>query len=91
MNNRLELAKALATLAGTIGALGQPQQAARLLSASERALERLGAFHQLNDKPEIDAIITDVQNRLGNTAFQMALAEGRDLTFEQAVAWALHA
>jgi hypothetical protein len=56
MNNRLELAKALAMLAGAMSALSRPQPAACLLGASERALERLGAFHQPNDKREIDGM-----------------------------------
>jgi predicted ATPase/DNA-binding CsgD family transcriptional regulator len=89
MNNRLELAEALAALAGAIGELGQAQRAARLLGASESALERFGAFHQLNDKSEIDAIITAVHARLDDAAFRAAWAEGRELTLEQAVAQAL--
>ncbi len=89
MNNRLELAKALAVLAGAIGKLGHAQRATRLLGASEIALERFGAFHQLNDKSEIDAIITSVHVRLDNAAFQVAWAEGRELNLEQAVAHAL--
>ena len=36
INNRLQLATALALLAGAIGALGQPQQAARLLGAGRQ-------------------------------------------------------
>jgi non-specific serine/threonine protein kinase len=89
LNNKLELAKALATLAGAIGEPGQAQRAARLLGASESALERCGAFHQLNDKPEIDAIITTVDAHLDDAAFRVAWAEGRELTLEQAVAQAL--
>jgi tetratricopeptide (TPR) repeat protein len=90
MNNRLQMATDLALLAGAISALGEAQQAARLLGASESALERLGAFHQLNDKPEIDAIITTVHARLDDAAFRAAWAEGRELTLEQAVAQALN-
>ncbi len=89
MNNRLELAKALAALAGAIGNLGHAQRATRLLGASEIALERFGAFHQLNDKSEINAIITSVHARLDNAAFQEAWAEGRELNLEQTVANAL--
>jgi tetratricopeptide (TPR) repeat protein len=89
MNNRLELAKALAALAGAIGELGQAQRAVRLLGASESALERFGAFHQLNDKPEIDAIITAVHACLDDAAFRAAWAQGRELTLEQAMAQAL--
>jgi predicted ATPase/DNA-binding CsgD family transcriptional regulator len=89
MNNRLQLATVLALLAGAIGALGRPQQAARLLGASERALERLGAFHQPNDKREIDGMIAAVSAQLDEPTFQAALAQGRELTLEQAVAQAL--
>jgi len=52
-------------------------------------LERFGAFHQLNDKPEIDAIISTVHTRLDEASFRSAWAEGRQLTLEQAVAQAL--
>lgn len=69
--------------------MGQAQRVARLLGASESALERFGAFHQLNDKPEIDAIITAVHARLDDAAFRTVWAEGRDLTLEKAVAQAL--
>jgi hypothetical protein len=89
INNRLQLATALAQLAGAIGALDQPQQAARLLGASERAMERLGAFHQPNDKREIDGIIASVHAQLDEATFQAAWAQGRELTLEQAVAQAL--
>ncbi len=89
MNNRLKLATDLALLAGAIGALGRPRQAARLLGASEIALERLGAFHQLNDKQEVDVIMAAVRAQLDDATFQAAWAEGRGLTLEQAVAQAL--
>jgi hypothetical protein len=89
INNRLQLATALALLAGAIGALGQPQQAARLLGASERTLERLGAFHQPNDKREIDSIIAAVRTQLDEATFQATWTQGRELTLEQAVAQAL--
>jgi predicted ATPase/DNA-binding CsgD family transcriptional regulator len=89
MNSRLQLATALAILAGAIGGLGQPRQAARLLGASESALERLGALHQPNDKREIDDIIAAVRAQLDEATFQAAWAEGRELRLEQAVAQAL--
>jgi hypothetical protein len=89
MNDRLQLATALALLAGAIGVMGQPQQAARLLGASEIALERLGAFHQPNDKREIDGMIAAVHAQLDEATFQAAWAQGRELALEQAVAQAL--
>ncbi|GHO56409.1 LuxR C-terminal-related transcriptional regulator [Ktedonobacter robiniae] len=89
INNRLQIATDLALLAGAVGTLGQPQQAARLLGASERTLERLGAFHQPNDKREIDGIIAAVRAQLDEETFQATWAQGRELTLEQAVAQAL--
>ena len=91
MSNRLELATALSVLAGALGALGQPELAARLLSASERALERLGAFHVPSDRWEIDDIIAAVHAQLDDATFQANWEEGHELTLEQAVAQALDA
>lgn len=89
MGDRLQMATTLPILAWTMGMAGQPRQAARLLGASKRALESMGAFHQLNDKPEVDGMLVAVRMRLDEGAFQAALAEGRALTLEQAVAQAL--
>jgi predicted ATPase len=89
MNNRLQMATDLALLAGAIGMSGEAKRAACLLGASGMALERLGAFHQLNDKSEIDAIITTVHAQLDEATFQASWAKGRELTLEQAVALAL--
>lgn len=90
MENRLEMAKALQIVSGAMGLSGQPRQAFRLFGASEQALERMGAFHQLNDKREVDALFSAVRARLDEATFQAALAEGRLLTLEQAVAQALN-
>ena len=89
MDDRLLMATTLALLAGTIGMLGQPQRAVRLFGASEGALERMGAFHQLNDRSEVDVMIAAVRAQLDEASFQTALAEGRALTLVQAVAQAL--
>lgn len=89
MNNTLDLAKSLGTLAGALGALGQFRQAARLHSASASALERLGAFQQPNDQREIDGMIAVARAQLDEAAFQGAWAEGHELTLEQAAEQAL--
>ena len=89
MDARLEMAKALPILTGAMGMLGQPREAIRLLGASEGALERMGAFFQLNDKREFEAMVAVVRTHLDEATFQAALAEGRALTLEQAVAQAL--
>jgi tetratricopeptide (TPR) repeat protein len=85
----IDIASFLVTCAGSIAALGELRRAARLLGASEVALECLGAFHQPTDRPEIDRIIAEVRAQLDDTTFQTAWAEGRELTLEQAIKEAL--
>jgi predicted ATPase len=80
-----DVASFLVTFAGSIAALGQLQRAARLLGASEAALERMGAFHQPTDKPEMDRIIAEVRTQLDDATFQAAWADGRQMTLVQAV------
>jgi non-specific serine/threonine protein kinase len=89
MNNRLDIADSLSCLAGAIGMAGQPERAARLLGAWEAALERLGAFPQPADRPEHDRNIAAVRAQLAPATFEAAWAEGRKMTLEQAVAYAL--
>jgi predicted ATPase/DNA-binding CsgD family transcriptional regulator len=84
-----DIASFLVTFAGSIAALGQLEQAAQLLGASEAALERMGAFHQPTDKPEIDRIIADVRAQLDEAAFERAREAGRHMTLDQATAYAL--
>jgi tetratricopeptide (TPR) repeat protein len=84
-----DIASFLVTCAGSIAALGQHRRAARLLGASEVALERMGAFHQPTDKPEIDRIIAEVRAQLDEATFQTAWSEGQQMTLEQAMANAL--
>ena len=82
----LEVARELLALAGSFGAVGDLDQAARLFGAAEALLERSGAVVHPDDQPEHDRNIAFVRKRLGDEAFQVALAEGRQLTMEQAVA-----
>lgn len=84
-----DIASFLVTFAGSIAALGQLRRAAWLLGVSEAALERMGAFHQPSDQPEIDRISAGVRAQLDDATFQTAWAEGRGMSLEQAVVNAL--
>ena len=68
-----------------------PLRAARVLGATEAAFERLGAFQQPADQPEMDRIVAVVRARCGGDtdAYRAAWAEGRRMTLEQAAAYAL--
>jgi predicted ATPase/DNA-binding CsgD family transcriptional regulator len=91
MNNRLDIANSLAVLAGVMGDLNQPERAARLFGAWKAALERMGAFGQPADKPEHDRCIAVVCAQLGEASFQSHWNEGRALSLDQAVEFALSA
>jgi hypothetical protein len=85
-----DTAAALSALAGSIVAFGLPQPAARMLGASEAALERMGTFYQLADKPEVDRIVGEVRAQLDDATFQAAWAGGREMALEEAVEYALN-
>jgi len=96
--NVTNMAFSLVGVAGSIHGLHQQgaasqrdyqQKAARLLGASDAALERMGAFLQAADKPEYDRIVVEVREQLGEVAFQASWVEGKEMTLEQAVAEAL--
>lgn len=86
MYNRGETAWCLPLVAGSLAALGQPAHAARLLGTSEAILERLGKFILPADQQEFDRIHGEVCSQLGDTAFNAALAEGRKMSLEEAIA-----
>jgi hypothetical protein len=83
------MATALTTLAGAISMKEQPKDTARLLGAAEATFERIGAFFQPSDKPEIDRITSAIRTKLGDVNFDETWAEGRRMDLEQAVEYAL--
>lgn len=93
LSNSLQMGYAsalcLATIAGPIGAKGDPKLATRLLVASEAQLETMGASIQPGDKLEIDQFKDAIREQLDETEFNKAWVEGRGVSFEEAVAYAL--
>jgi non-specific serine/threonine protein kinase len=89
MNNRNDLASVLHHLCIILALAGQSDRAARLFGTSEVSLKHLGAFFDPADQPEIESGIAAMRAQLGEEAFEAALAEGRKMTLEQAVADAL--
>ena len=89
MNNRNALAKSLQVLAHSVGALGDPERAARLLGAAHAAMERMMSVVEPSDQPELDRSIAGVRALLDDATFQTAWAEGAKLALEQAMAEAL--
>lgn len=82
------LTHGLSTLAGPVAALGYPEKAARLLGASEALLEKMGLGLQAGDRFEIERYVAAVREQLDDVTFEAAWAEGRAMTFEEAIAYA---
>jgi ATP/maltotriose-dependent transcriptional regulator MalT len=78
-----------ACLSGIVAMQGRSEQAAILLGASESVLQTMGAKLQPADQIEVDRYLVAIQEQLDERSFENALAEGRGMSFEQAVSFAL--
>ena len=79
----------MAGLAGVAGFAGQPERAARLFGAAETALTAIGAQIWPSNRRDYDRNVAVVRAALEGKHFSAARAEGRAMTLEQAVAYAL--
>jgi non-specific serine/threonine protein kinase len=89
MGPNYSFAVSLAALAGPIGARGKPERAARLLGASEVLLAIRGIGPAPADQADIDRYVAAVRAQLDEATFEAASAEGRAMTVQEAVAYAL--
>jgi predicted ATPase/DNA-binding XRE family transcriptional regulator len=89
LDNKSHIALCLTTLAGVIQSAGQATRAARLFGAAEMLLQSLDAVLDPGGSLEYDSDLAAARTQLGDPAFEEARAEGRAMTFEQAVAHAL--
>ncbi|MCK4897982.1 MAG: hypothetical protein KAS38_04365, partial [Anaerolineales bacterium] len=78
-----------ACLSGIVAMQGHPEQAAILLGASESVLQTMGAKLQPADQIEVDKYLISIQEQLDSKSFENGMAEGRGLSFEDAVSFAL--
>ncbi len=83
------IANALEELAKLAGVKGQRERAVRLLGAAESLREAIGAPMYLPERSEYEQIVTELRFALGDEAFAVAWEEGRTMTLEQAIAYAL--
>jgi predicted ATPase/DNA-binding SARP family transcriptional activator len=79
----------LAGLAGVAGKMGQPERAARLFGAVEAQREAIQTGLAYADRIEEDRHLDAVRAQLDESTFAVAWAEGRAMTLEQAVDYAL--
>jgi predicted ATPase/transcriptional regulator with XRE-family HTH domain len=92
IGDQANLSYFLEGLAVVAGRRGDAERSARLLGAAERLLEEAGASVYNYYKPDrslYERTTTNVRSRLGEEGFVEARDEGRTMTFEQAVQYAL--
>ena len=83
------VATGLSGLAEVAVARGQGARAARLLGAADGVRQRRGVPMFANQQPAYERQLASVRSTLAKDALEAALAEGRGLTVEQAIAAAL--
>jgi predicted ATPase/DNA-binding SARP family transcriptional activator len=76
--------------AGAVGIDRQDERAARLFGAAQAATEKLDVETEYFYHMTYDPIIAVIREQLGETDFNKAWAEGRNMTLEQAVELALN-
>jgi tetratricopeptide (TPR) repeat protein len=89
--DKRDVARCLAGRGGLAVAEGQPECAARLLGAAAALLRNSGARLQPIDEAAFDRSVTAARTALGEDAFAAAWAEGRAMTLQQAMTYALEA
>ena len=83
------ITEALEHLAGISGARGHTERAARLYGAAEVLRESLKAPLPPPERSFFERHLAVAYGQLDQGAWEEALAEGRSMTLEQAVAYAL--
>jgi hypothetical protein len=88
LGEKLGIVQALERL-GSVAAASAPIRAARLLGAATNVRETIGAPLPAYERAEHDAAVDDVRALLDRAVFSAAWAEGRAMTLERAIEYAL--
>lgn len=89
VNNRTEIAASLEGLAGSIAELGDAERAAHLFGAAHALREEIHSAVQPHNRKDYDRGVDAARASLGEEAFTAAWEEGRAMTLEQAIEYAL--
>jgi tetratricopeptide (TPR) repeat protein len=89
LGDRIALAQSLEDLAVLAGREGHAERAIRLLGAGEAFCETMGARPPVAVVSEYERTVAEGRAALGEAAFAAVWAEGRAMSLEQAVAYAL--
>ena len=88
LGSKYEIAAGLLRLAETEQHLGRPARAVRLYCAARNVYDSIGAWHQ-DDDLKLEKYLAACRITLDEPTFTTALEEGRAMTMEQAIAYAL--
>jgi predicted ATPase/transcriptional regulator with XRE-family HTH domain len=88
-DNARQMALSLERLAKVAVARKQPEKAVRLLGAAGNMRQSAGVPMEAFDLPEYERIVADARHQLGEVAFDPVWAEGRAMSSEQVVEYAL--
>ncbi|HET9000843.1 MAG TPA: adenylate/guanylate cyclase domain-containing protein [bacterium] len=86
---RVTILMCLLGLADVFSALKQDDRAARLFAAAEALRAAIGHLLAPQDQAEYEGLLASARSRLGAAPFAAAWAEGRAMTLEQAIDYAL--
>lgn len=91
VGDKANTAYCLEGLVGLVGQYAEPESAVRLYGASEAILETVGAplYVHAQDRALYERAVGVLRSRLSKAAFEAAWAEGRAMTSEQAIEYAL--
>jgi tetratricopeptide (TPR) repeat protein len=78
-------AVAVLILAGSLGAAGEPERAARLFGAAQAFLQRTGSLVHPDDHPEHEHNMALARAQLDDDTWKTLLAEGHRITLEEAI------
>jgi len=88
LGDKLVASKSLEGLACVAGITGEAERAARLFGAAEALLRVVGYQHPPEEVALREPYFPTARSRLDEAAWQAALAEGRAMSMEQAIAYA---
>jgi predicted ATPase/DNA-binding CsgD family transcriptional regulator len=89
MGDRRGATISLAGLGEIAESMNQPERAARLFGAVEALIEAMGVVLEGDDRGPYERGVAAVRAKLGESAFQKMHGEGRAMSLEQAITFAL--
>jgi predicted ATPase/DNA-binding CsgD family transcriptional regulator len=89
LGNKLIAAESLEGLACAVGPKGEAERAAKLFGAAQGLREAVGYQKTPNERTVQEPYLVAARSRLDEAAWEAAFAEGRSMTLEEAVEYAL--